>query len=64
MFLSVSSAGLHEVSYEIFVTATTDAAGRRPSGHLLMALTLKMRYPLLDWLPLGVAGVCPASAIV
>ena len=54
----------HQVGYEIFATAATDAAGRRPSGHLLMALTLKMRCPSLDWLPLGVAGVYPATAVV
>ena len=64
MLRSVLSARLYQVGYEIFVTAATDAAGRRPSGHLSMALTLKMRCPSLDWLPLGVAGVCPATVVV
>ena len=58
MLPAVSSAGLHQVGYEIFATAATDAAGRRPSGHLSMALTFKMRCPSLDWLPLGVTGAC------
>ena len=63
MLLVVSSARLHQVSYEIFAKAATNAAGRRPSGHLLTALILKMRCPSLDSLPLGVAGVCPAIPI-
>ena len=64
MMPSVSSAGLYQVGYEIFATAATDAAGRRSSGHLSIALTLKMRCQSLDWLPLGVVGVCPATAVV
>ena len=48
MLPAVSSAGLHQVGYKIFATAATNAAGRRPSGHLSMALTLKMRFWSLD----------------
>ena len=59
MLPAVSSAWLHQVAYEIFATAATNAAGRRPSGHLLMILTRKMRFWSLDWLPLGVAGSAP-----
>ena len=64
MLPSVSPAGLHQVGYEIFATAATNAAERELSGHLSIALTLKMRCPSLDWLLLGVTGVCPTTAIV
>ena len=59
MLPSVSSAGLHQVGYEIFATAATDATERRPSGYLLMTLTFKMRCPSLDCLPLCVTGSAP-----
>ena len=58
------SAWLHQVGYKIFATVATDVTGRRPSGHLSVALTLKMRHPSLDSLLLGVIRVCTATAVV
>ena len=43
MLPAVLSAGLYQVGYNIFATDTTNAAGRRPLGHLSMALTLNRR---------------------